>query len=190
MTQRLNRRRRRTRLDPAAEPRSDAVFCRPSWFGRDLPTARRSTTCRTCWPKPRDAVASDLADREFDLPHPRPSTGKTLTPPLLGFAATKVTRSSPPTLQIAGNPSVYLLYVSASPALRDTDTVVSKIEAPGDLEAAGRRSLRSFAGMVDSFDQPSPRGAVLTLAVRSVGDEGQLSPLSNSVDVLLNDKPG
>jgi hypothetical protein len=134
-------------------------------------------------------MTTTLIDRKVDPRRPGPMTGRAHTVPLLGLSTTEVTRSSPPNLEIAGNPTVYLLYVSASPALNDSNTVVSKVGSAGDLEKAWNRSLKAFPGMVDAHLVPSPRGIVLTLAVRSVSNDGQVSPLSNSVDILLKDEP-
>ncbi len=131
-------------------------------------------------------LTTTLVDKQVDPPRPDPLAIRTLMPPLLGLATAEVTRSSPPQLKIAGNPSVYLLYVSPSAALQDSNTVVSKIETPGDLNVAWNRSLKAFPEIVDAYRAPSPSDTVLTLAVRSVSNDGQVSPLSNSIDIFLN----
>ncbi|WP_462322752.1 hypothetical protein [Halochromatium sp.] len=130
-------------------------------------------------------LTATLANRNLDLSSSESMTEQALRPPLLSVSTTETARSLPPQIQITGNPNLYLLYVSASPALRDTDTVVSKIETSGDLQTAWKRSLTALAGTFEPSDQASPHGAVLTVAVRSVGENGQPSPLSNSVDVLV-----
>lgn len=111
-----------------------------------------------------------------------------LQPPLLSLAVSQVTAIAPPSIQISGDPPVVLLYVSTSPAFRDGETVVSRVQGPAEQAAAWQRSVQTLAPVDPPQGRQGP--TILSLAVRAVTDEqGILSPLSNSVDVNLAEKP-
>ena len=75
-------------------------------------------------------LTATLANRPLDLSSSASTTEQALGPPLLSLSTTQCARSSPPRLQIAGNPRNYLLYLSASPLLRDDDTARTPITTP------------------------------------------------------------
>jgi hypothetical protein len=80
-------------------------------------------------------------------------------PPLLTLAASQVTAMAPPSIQISGDPPVVLLYVSTSPAFRDGETVVSRVQWPAE-QRAGAGVGRCPTGQTepDSTLARRPRG--------------------------------
>jgi hypothetical protein len=78
-----------------------------------------------------------------------------------------------------------VLYVSSSPLFREDSTVVSRVENADDLPDCWRRSVSAFFEARAEGGEENAKPMMVSVAVRLPTDGGQLSPLSNSVDLTI-----
>jgi hypothetical protein len=130
-------------------------------------------------------LTASLAARERDASREAPPDKGASQPPVLSVSTTRLSEASIPELRITGDPSVYLLYVSASPLFRDGMTVVSRISDAEDYPASWRRSIEAIAGIKAQDAKRTGGCIVVSVAVRTVTDTQGIAPFSNSIDVTL-----
>ena len=130
-------------------------------------------------------LTATLANRELDLARANPSDRLGLIPPLLNVCADRIAVDAVPELEISGELQNYVLYVSSSPLFREDSTVVSRIENADDLPDCWRRSVSSFFEAREEGGEENAKPMMVSVAVRIPSDRGQLSPLSNSVDLTI-----
>jgi hypothetical protein len=132
-------------------------------------------------------LTAALANKELELPAGGPAGNGPPQPPLLSLGATKVSRASPPDLQILGDPSVFLLHVSTTPGFAEGSTVISKVATPKELGTAWHRSLSAITESSGHATEAETEPVSVCVAVKTVGQDQQVSPLSNSVDLTIRD---
>jgi hypothetical protein len=131
-------------------------------------------------------LTATMADKDLDL-----SAGKSrgrggAQPPVLAIPATGIPEGALPELRITGEPKVYLLLASADPLFGEGTTVVSRIRDREDFVAAWRRSVRAIKAMVGKGGERTGEPTVVSVAVKTVSDTDEVSPISNSVDVTVH----
>ena len=132
-------------------------------------------------------LTATLADREIALTDGEPAGPGPFRIPLLSLDSAEASSTSPPVLRISGAPTVYLLHVSTSPGFADGSTVISMVASSTELETAWQRSLRAI-GEVRDHERDTAAGPVtVSVAVKTVGQDQEVSPLSNSVDLTIVD---
>jgi len=132
-------------------------------------------------------LTAAMANKELELPAGGPAGNGPLRPPLLSLDATKVSRASLPDLQISGDPSVFLLHVSSTPRFAEGSTVISKVATPKELGTAWRRSLSAITEPSGNATETEAEPVSVSVAVKTVGRDQRVSPLSNSVDLTIHD---
>jgi hypothetical protein len=130
-------------------------------------------------------LTATLANRELDLARVNPSDRLGLIPPLLNVCADRIAVDAVPELEISGELQNYVLYVSSSPLFREDSTVVSRVENADDLPDCWRRSVSSIFEAREEGGEENAKPMMVSVAVRIPTDGGQLSPLSNSVDLTI-----
>jgi hypothetical protein len=134
-------------------------------------------------------LAATMADKELDVAVGRPSASRTIGQPLLSIATTEIPRDLIPALRITGESDAYLLYVSSSPLFRAGDTVVTYVCDADAFPGAWRRSIEAITEMREPGAKGTDEPVVVSVAVRTVPNPRNISPLSNSVDVTLHVSP-
>jgi len=132
-------------------------------------------------------LTAALANKELELSAGDPAGNGTPQPPLLSLGATKVSRASLPDLRISGDPSIFLLHVSSSPRFAEGSTVITKVAAPKELGTAWHRSLSAITKSSGDATETEAEPVSVSVAVKSVGQDQRVSPLSNSVDLTIRD---
>jgi hypothetical protein len=130
-------------------------------------------------------LAATLANKELDVAFARPSDQPGSGPALLYIDVDRIGTDAVPDLRISGDPQIYMLYVSSSPIFRDDSTIVSRVAKAGDLTVGWQRSVRSLFESRGKGEKGNAKPMVVSVAVRTAAGGGQLSPLSNSVDVTI-----
>jgi hypothetical protein len=130
-------------------------------------------------------LTASLANRELDLAPAKRSDRPGTVPPLLAIGADRIAADAVPKLEILGEPQDYVLYVASSPLFREDGTVVSWVKSADDLPACWRRSVSALLESRGIGGEGDARPMVVSVAVRLSAVDGQLSPLSNSVDLTI-----
>lgn len=130
-------------------------------------------------------LTAALANRELELPAGGPTGKGSPEAPLLELGATELSRTSLPDLRISGDPSVYMLHVSTSSRFAEGSTVISKVATPEELGIAWKRSLSAITEAGDDATEAGAKPVCVSLAVKTVGQDQRVSPLSNSVDLTI-----
>jgi hypothetical protein len=130
-------------------------------------------------------LTASLAAKELELPATGPAGKGPPQPPLLSLGATEVSRASLPDIRISGDPSVYLLHVSSNPRFAEGNTVITKIATPKDLGIGWQRSLSVLSAAGDDAEETDTEPVSVSVAVKTVGQDQRISPLSNSVDLTV-----
>ncbi len=132
-------------------------------------------------------LTATLADKDLDLSSVQSGGSEIEHTALLEINDIEVSASSGPRLTIMGNPKSYLLYVSTGPLFRDDSTVVSRISDSADFDAAWKRSINAIRKLRKSTPNQQEKITSVTVAVKAVTENNQISALSNSIDVMVND---
>jgi len=106
---------------------------------------------------------------------------------LLEVTASEASWSRGPELKIAGNPYSYLLYISRDPLFQNGSTVVTRIDDTNAYEMAWQRSINALKEGAGHKQQNKTGALVISIAVKSIDEHGQVSALSNSIDVIVDD---
>ena len=130
-------------------------------------------------------LTATLADKDLDLSFESPTFKGAHQPPVLVVPTTKLSQESVPELMLAGDHAAYLLYVSSSPLFRDGATVVSRIEDTDDFPVSWKRSIEAIKGMEQQGAERKSETIVVAVAVKTISDAVEISPLSNSIDVTV-----
>jgi hypothetical protein len=130
-------------------------------------------------------LAATLANRELDIAAAKTPDPISSVPPLLGIHSDQIDVYTLPELEILGGPQNYVLYVSSSPLFREDDTIVSWVTSADDLPGCWRRSISALHEARESRSEKKPKPMMVSVAVRIPSGGGQLSPLSNSVDLRV-----
>ena len=130
-------------------------------------------------------LTATLANRELDSLSAKPPDPIGSAPPLLSIRNDRIDADAVPELEIMGSPQDYVLYVSSSPLFREDDTVVSWVTSADDLPGFWRRSISSFHEARETPSGKDIEPKMVSVAVRVKSGSGQLSPLSNSVDLTV-----
>jgi hypothetical protein len=132
-------------------------------------------------------LTATLANKELELPAGGSTGEGPFHPPLLSLGSTGVSRASPPDLQISGDPSVFLLHVSSTSRFAEGSTVISKVATPEELGLAWYRSLSAIIEPSGNATKKGAEPVSVSVAVKTVGPDQRVSPLSNSVDLTIHD---
>jgi hypothetical protein len=132
-------------------------------------------------------LTAALAKKELELPAGEPAGNGPSQTPLLDLGSTEISRASLPDLRISGDPSIYLLHVSTSPCFAEGSTVISKIATPEELGIVWQRSLSAITEASDKATVTEAGPINVSVAVKTVGQDQRVSPLSNSVDLTICD---
>ena len=109
------------------------------------------------------------------------------TPPavVLRMGPTRASGTKGPRLVISGEPKQYLVYVSTSPLFQDGSTVISKVGNAKEYEAAWKRSIHAIRELARGIDRDDAGAIIVSVAVKAITKDDQLSLLSNSINVRL-----
>lgn len=133
-------------------------------------------------------LTATLADKDFEVPGAKPDEPPHLKPPVLHVAAPDGSPHHAPELRISGNPQNYIIYVSTTPLFPEGNTIASEVNDAEDLKKAWKRSISALRNLTQpERTEISHRSLVVCVAVRQITEDQQLSALSNSVDVELDE---
>ncbi len=132
-------------------------------------------------------LTATLAGKGMELPSLQRTEKEAPPAVVLGVETTKASGTRGPRLVISGEPRKYLLYVSASPLFQEGSTVISKVGNAKEFDAAWKRGIRAIAELAREIHRDDAGAITVSVAVKAITKDNQLSPLSNSIDVRLQD---
>jgi len=130
-------------------------------------------------------LTATLAGKELDVSLENLTPEPPSQPPLLDVPTTKVSEEQVPVLNMKGDPTDYLLYLSLAPFFPDGGTVVSRIKDAGDYPVAWKRGVEAISRSATHAAGESADLTKISVAVKTVSDAGDISPISNSIDVTV-----
>jgi hypothetical protein len=131
-------------------------------------------------------LTATLADKDLSISSGTPRGGGIPRPPVLSIPTTRLSADSTPELEVSGDPAAYVLYVSTDPLFREGATVISNIRDADDFPASWRRSIGAIKGPQAHDSKGTDEPLAVSVAVRTVSDSQDVSPLSNSIDLTLH----
>ncbi len=130
-------------------------------------------------------LTATLANKNLDISFVEMTSKDAFQAPILTLASTEASEGAGPQLTIAGDPEIYLLYVSTSPLFQSDSTVVTQINDANDYNVAWRRSINAIRGVAEKTEQNRGEAFTVSVAVKTIVETNQLSALSNSIDVTV-----
>lgn len=132
-------------------------------------------------------LTATLAGKDLDLSSDKPAGKETSGTVLLSTETTEASGDTGPKLMIVGDPQNYLMYVSTSPLFQDGSTVISKVTNVSEYNTAWKRSIIAMRGLTKNTNNDETEATIVSIAVKTIAEDEQVSALSNSVDVRLHD---
>ena len=104
---------------------------------------------------------------------------------ILSIGEAEASGTTGPKLSIKGNPQNYLLYVSINPLFKEGSTVISNVCNGNEFDAAWKRSMSAISDLAEDAEKDEAGQIMVSIAVKAITKDDQLSALSNSVDVRV-----
>ena len=132
-------------------------------------------------------LTATLAGKKLELSSDKSAGKGTSETVLLSTKAADASGNKGPELMITGDPLSYLLYVSTSPLFQEGSTVISKVNEPKEYDTAWKRSIIAIKERDKNTNDHGTELVIVSIAVKTIAEDNQLSALSNSVDVRVYD---
>lgn len=132
-------------------------------------------------------LTATLAGTNLDLSSDKSAGKGTSETVVLSTDATETSGNMGPRLMITGDPRNYLMYVSTSPLFQDGSTVISRVTEVNEFDAAWKRSIIAIRELAKRTNNDEKEVTIVSIAVKTIAEDNQLSALSNSVDVWVYD---
>ena len=130
-------------------------------------------------------LTATLAGKELVSTPEKRSAEVAPQPVVLSIEATVASARTGPKLAITGEPQRFLMYVSTSPMFREGSTVISRVTDARAYDAAWKRSIEAIWEPATNGSRETPGAMVVSIAVKCIVENDQLSAMSNSVDVTV-----